>query len=199
MRKREHSYCHWEPDNYKVCPNCKAKHQNSGAFCSRKCANKRVLSEETKQQIGKSLNSSEKFKSAVTSKVFREKVSLGRRKFLEENPDQVPYRLNHSSKESYSEKIFREGLERHLITGWIQEMNFSIYRLDFAFPAIKLDVEIDGETHLTENVKLIDERRDNFLRSREWEVLRFTAKELKHNFDNCIHKLKEKIGTLKTR
>jgi hypothetical protein len=46
------------------------------------------------------LNSSEKFKSAVASKSFREKISIGRRKFLEENPEKVPYRLNHSSKES---------------------------------------------------------------------------------------------------
>jgi len=42
------------------------------------------------------------------SQETKEKISEIRKAFLKENPDKVPYRLNHSSRESYPEKIFRE-------------------------------------------------------------------------------------------
>lgn len=128
------------------------------------------------------------------SEKHRQAVSQARRKFLEENPDKAPYRLNHSSKESYAEARFRELLEKHLITGWVQELPFSMYRLDFAFPEIKLDVEIDGATHSLVNVAEIDRRRDEYLASQGWKVLRISATKLKRHPDLCIEELKEKIG-----
>lgn len=120
-------------------------------------------------------------------------VSKSRLKYLIANPDKVPYLLNHSSKESYPEKIFRKALEDSNILGWVQRFQNSIYQYDFAFPELKIDVEIDGGTHLTEKVKKIDERRDKFSQENGWKVIRFTAKEVKENVINCINKLKEII------
>ncbi len=57
-----------------------------------------------------------------------------------------------------------------------------------------LDVEIDGSTHLTEKVKKIDERRDNWSKEQGWIVVRFTAKEIKENVTRCINILKEVIS-----
>ena len=78
-----------------------------------------------------------KIKKALTGKKLSEehknKVSIGRKKYLDENPGQIPYLLNHSSKESYPEKIFRERLELEGINGWIQEYPVLRYSLDFAF------------------------------------------------------------------
>ena len=68
-----------------------------------------------------------------------------------------------------------------------------IYQYDFAFPKQKIDVEIDGGTHLNEKVKKIDERRDEFSRQSGWKVIRFTASQVKQNVINCIDILKKHL------
>lgn len=48
-----------------------------------------------------------------------------------------------------------------------------VYRIDFAYLAVLLAIEIDGPTHELPEVAAKDRRRDAFLRSLGWEVLRF--------------------------
>lgn len=127
------------------------------------------------------------------SEATKLKISNIRRKFLEANPDKVPYLINHSSKKSYPEVLFENALIAHNITGWQYNFQNGIYQYDFAFVDIKLDVEVDGGTHLTEKVKKIDARRDDWSKSKGWNVLRFTAKEVKDDVDSCIEKLKKMI------
>jgi len=119
------------------------------------------------------------------------KISNARLKFLNENPDKVPYLLNHSSKISWPEKIFKNALIASGITGWVYNYQNGIYQYDFAFPELKIDVEIDGGTHLTEKVKKIDERRDLFSKNKGWRVIRFPAKKVKENIIECIEELKK--------
>lgn len=119
----------------------------------------------------------------------KKRISNERIKYLIEHPDKVPYRLNHSSKMSYPEKIFKNALESANITGWIYNYQNGMYSYDFAFPDLKIDVEIDGNTHTQEKVKIIDERRDVFSEQNGWTVIRFTAKEVKENVLNCINRL----------
>lgn len=128
--------------------------------------------------------------------VTKAKISEGRRKWLEQNPDKVPYLINHSSKESYPEKLFREALIKDNITGWVQEYQNGIYRYDFAFIDLKIDVEIDGATHTTEKVKKIDKRRDEWSKRNGWKICRFFASDIKNNIDNCINTLKDLITQL---
>ena len=120
----------------------------------------------------------------------KKKISDSRIKYLKENPDKVPYKLNHSSKMSYPEKIFYNALVSSKLSGWEYNYQNSIYSYDFAFVKEKIDIEIDGGTHLTEKVKQIDKRRDEFSRQQGWNVLRFTAKEVKDDVIKCIEKVK---------
>jgi very-short-patch-repair endonuclease len=120
----------------------------------------------------------------------REKISKKRIKFLQENPDKVPYRINHSSKESYPEKIFRNALTSAGITGWTPQYQNGIYCYDFAFVEHKIDVEIDGGTHQSDKVKRIDTRRDAWAVENGWKVIRFSADEVKLNVIDCINRLK---------
>lgn len=77
----------------------------------------------------------------------KKNLSEKRKKFLMENPDKVPYLLNHHSKgDSYPEKYFKEILEKENIE-YIQNFHQSGYFLDFAFIEKKLYLEIDGEQH----------------------------------------------------
>ncbi len=124
------------------------------------------------------------------TKETREKISVARLKYLENNPDKVPYLINHSSKESYPERIFRKALQSSGITGWVQEYQSGIYRYDFAFPDLKIDVEIDGSTHTSKKVQRIDERRDSWSKKNGWVVIRFPAKRVKEDVVSCINELK---------
>ena len=119
------------------------------------------------------------------------KIAASRTKYLQENPDQVPYVLNHSSKRSNPELVFEAALLAEGIDGWIAEYRSGIYSYDFAFPDIKLDVEIDGATHHQEKVKMIDERRDAWSRANGWQVLRIPVKCLQQNIAGQIDLLKQ--------
>ena len=112
----------------------------------------------------------------------KKKIADARLKYLLENPDKVPYLLNHSSKMSYPEKVFKNALEAAGIEGWIYNYQNSIYQYDFAFVDKKIDVEIDGGTHLTEKVKRIDARRDAFSEANGWIVIRLQLRKLKKMF-----------------
>lgn len=128
------------------------------------------------------------------------KISKARIKYLTENPDKVPYLINHSSKKSYPEQIFENALISANITGWQYAYQNGIYEYDFAWPEQKIDVEIDGATHLSEKVKKIDERRDQFSKENGWIVLRFPAQQVKTDVVSCINTLQSVLsGRSRTR
>ena len=139
-------------------------------------------------------NTKDKIKKSMTGKKLsdetKKKISDSRIKYLKEHPDKVPYKLNHSSKMSYPEKVFQNALISTGITGWEYNFQNGIYSYDFAFVKEKIDIEIDGGTHLTDKVKQIDKRRDEFSRQQGWNVVRFTSKEVKEDVIKCIEKVK---------
>jgi len=131
--------------------------------------------------------SSKNAKGRKLSDKTKKKISESRIKYLKENPDKVPYKINHSSCISYPEKIFKEYLEKNNIKGWIHQMQFSLYQIDFAFPEYKLAVEIDGYTHTLDKVKKIDKKRDLYLKEKGWKTLRISTKKVKNNVYECIN------------
>ena len=143
------------------------------------------MSDNTKDKIKKSMMGKK------LSDETKKKISDSRIKYLMEHPDQVPYRLNHSSKMSYPEKIFHNALTSSKLTGWEYNFQNGIYSYDFAFVKEKIDIEIDGGTHLTDKVKQIDKRRDEFSRQQGWNVVRFTSKEVKDDVIKCVEKVKK--------
>ncbi len=128
-----------------------------------------------------------KQKGKTLSQETKDKISISRIKYLKENPDKVPYLLNHSSIISYPEQTMVKYLNEYNIKGWIHQMQFSIYQLDFAFPEYKLCVEIDGSTHQQDKVKVIDNRRDKYLKEHGWNTIRISAKQIKNNVYDCIN------------
>ena len=51
-----------------------------------------------------------------------------------------------------------------------------IYTTDFYCVEERLNIEIDGRDHLTEEGKAYDEARDRFMQAQDIRVLRFTGK-----------------------
>ena len=100
-------------------------------------------------------------------------MSIIRRKYLQEHPEDCYYKKNHSSKgPSYAESYFKEifvkeniPLEYHLRIG--------SYELDFYNKEKGIDVEIDGHQHTAyKEIVESDKRRTEYLESLGWKVIR---------------------------
>jgi very-short-patch-repair endonuclease len=103
----------------------------------------------------------------------------------------IPYKLYGNGRDrSYLEIQFENAMKDNGITNWESDYDHGIYNYDFAFPDIKLDVEIDGSTHLQPTVIDKDRRRDEWSKSKGWKVLRFTGKQVKNDIGGCIDMLK---------
>jgi very-short-patch-repair endonuclease len=75
------------------------------------------------------------------------------------------------------------------------------YTLDFACLELMLDLEIDGKDHLTEQGRLRDVKRDAFLRSRGFGVLRISGfrvtqdlRGVREEIEGVVRRLRAEIG-----
>lgn len=118
-------------------------------------------------------------KNRTHSEETRNKISKSRQKFLTENPNMVPYKLNHKSNgESYPERYFREWLQKENIS-FEQEYKFKLYSFDFLING-KIDLEIDGDQHiLDEKIKEHDKKRDKITINNGYLVKRILWSEYK--------------------
>ncbi|PZM81984.1 endonuclease [Candidatus Gracilibacteria bacterium] len=66
--------------------------------------------------------------------------------------------------------------------------------VDFYIPKAKIVVEVDGESHFTENGKIYDEERANILNGLGLKVIRFTNLEIGKNFDGVCESILLEIG-----
>lgn len=111
-------------------------------------------------------------KKRTHSEETKNKISVIRKKFLEENPDKIPYKINHKSRgESYPEKYFREWMEKENIP-FQQEYKFKLYSFDFLVNE-RIDLEIDGSQHKGDPVIVEhDKKRDNASNNKGFIVYR---------------------------
>ena len=84
------------------------------------------------------------------SEETKNKISYSMKKFLVNNPDMIPYKRNHSSKESYPEKYFNEIFKLEGLD-LVYHVQVGLYQLDFCNEPKKIDVEIDGEQHYVDD------------------------------------------------
>lgn len=127
----------------------------------------------------------------------KKKISEARKKYLSEHPDKVPFKLNHSSKESYPEKYFREWLQKENIFSE-REYQVGLYTLDFAWPERKIYLEIDGSQHHLDWMIKHDEERTKKLFELGWICIQriYWPDYQKLNLEerkNFLLNLKEKI------
>lgn len=119
------------------------------------------------------------FKGRHHSNESKQKLSIARKKYLNDHPEKVPYKLNHHSKQSYPEKYFREVFDNDdLLKTAVSEYRVKLYSLDFAFPDIKFYIEIDGEQHYKDS-RIIehDKKRNLELEKLGWKSIRIRWSE----------------------
>lgn len=123
------------------------------------------------------------------SEETKQKISAARKKYLSEHPDKVPFKLNHSSKESYPEKYFKIWLKKEEIFE-VQELQIDRYTLDFAWPDKKIYLEIDGSQHNLAWMQEHDKVRTEYLSNLgwicigrvDWVAYQQLNKKEKHNY-----------------
>ncbi|WP_413937143.1 endonuclease domain-containing protein [Nitrospira sp. BLG_1] len=63
------------------------------------------------------------------------------------------------------------------------------YKLDVANVALKVGIEIDGLSHNLIERRAADRKKEEFMASIGWRVLRFTNEEVEKNLDGCVQKV----------
>ena len=128
---------------------------------------KPAISDETREKLRKA-NVGRKH-----SDETKQKLSDLRKAYLNDNPDQVPYLLNHKSKgRSYPEQYWKEILDNNGLI-YSEQYRIKRYNIDFAFVDQKIALEIDGEQHyVDERIVAHDLKRTMFLEEHGWRVIR---------------------------
>ena len=76
-----------------------------------------------------------------------------------------------------------------------QQHGFGPYVLDFYCPSLRFCIELDGDVHEEESVKLKDEERTRFLEQNKIRVLRFRNEEVEQRVEHVLMKIREFINT----
>lgn len=97
--------------------------------------------------------------------------------------------------ESEAERMFADLLVLHEITGWNTQLIFHGWRIDFAFPEIRLAVEINGWAyHRSRQRWMSDQDKSNALNAAGWSVLNFSWHHLHDDPEGVVTLLAEAIG-----
>ena len=65
---------------------------------------------------------------------------------------------------------------------------------DFAIHDLRLVIEVDGEHHFQPGRRERERRRDRWLTSQGYRVLRFTTGELSDAFEGCVEEILKEAG-----
>lgn len=70
--------------------------------------------------------------------------------------------------------------------------------MDFYFPELKLAIEIDGDSHCTDDAMFYDQERQEIIQSYGIQFLRFTNKEICNNLEGVIETIGDRIKKITT-
>ena len=87
--------------------------------------------------------------------------------------------------------------ERKLWFGYLRQFKYPVsrqrpidnYIVDFYCPGLKLVIEVDGDTHFSEEGKIYDEERTRVLESYGLRVIRFTDVDVFESFESVCQKV----------
>ena len=78
----------------------------------------------------------------------------------------------------------------------LRQYSVGAYVLDFYIPKLKLAIEVDGATHVTEQELEYDRNRENEIASLGIQFLRFTNAEIYHSMNGVIGRITERMLSL---
>ena len=119
------------------------------------------------------------------TKLFNKKSEKEKRRYLRKNI-------------TLAEKIVWLNIRHKQIEGerFLRQFSVKQYVLDFYCPKLRLAIEVDGETHLTDEELEYDKQRQDYLESLGLIVLRFRNEEVFNNADSVLNRIKMKVREL---
>ncbi|HSX25195.1 MAG TPA: endonuclease domain-containing protein [Candidatus Andersenbacteria bacterium] len=63
------------------------------------------------------------------------------------------------------------------------------YIVDFYCPELRLIIEVDGDSHFTDEAKAYDEEREQYLKAHNLQIIRFTNDEVLQNIKSVIDRI----------
>jgi very-short-patch-repair endonuclease len=97
--------------------------------------------------------------------------------------------------DSAAERLLVRLLREHRITGWVLGHPFGPWRIDLAFPAQRVAVEVDGWAwHVDAQRFRSDRRKQNALVRAGWDPLRFTWHDLDGRPAESVAEIRETVG-----
>ncbi len=87
---------------------------------------------------------------------------------------------------------------RKLGVRFLRQYGVGKYVIDFYSPPIKLAIEVDGVTHLTEEELEYDERRQYEIEQVGIQFIRFTNWEVYNDIENVINKISDRIKSIQS-
>ena len=72
-----------------------------------------------------------------------------------------------------------------------QQHGYGPYVLDFYCPSLRLCIELDGNIHDEEQVRLKDEERTEFLLEQRIHVLRFRNEDVENDVEGVLERIRE--------
>jgi very-short-patch-repair endonuclease len=101
--------------------------------------------------------------------------------------------------DSAAERLLVKLLREAGITGWVLGYPFGRYRIDLAFPAAKVAVEVDGWAwHVDAERFRNDRRKGNAITREKWDLLRFTWHDLDGTPAATVKEIEAMIGATGT-
>jgi very-short-patch-repair endonuclease len=97
--------------------------------------------------------------------------------------------------DSAAERLLVRILREAGVTGWVLGFPFGPWRIDLAFPAQKVAVEVDGWAwHVDPERFRADRRKQNALVRTGWDPLRFTWHDLDQRPDAVLTEIRETVA-----
>jgi very-short-patch-repair endonuclease len=91
------------------------------------------------------------------------------------------------------EKLMWYQCLKHLPHRFRRQRPFGPYIVDFYCASLKLVIEIDGDSHTTDDAITYDAERTTFLEGLELRVIRFSNDDVMNNIDGVYQRLKETL------
>ena len=79
---------------------------------------------------------------------------------------------------------------------FLRQFSMDFYIIDFYCPKLKLAIEVDGETHLTDDEKEYDKKRQDKLESLDVIFLRFTNGDIYFGLELVLENIIKKVNEL---
>jgi len=80
---------------------------------------------------------------------------------------------------------------------FLRQYSIGSYVVDFYCPELKLAIEVDGATHITDEEIEYDKNRQSEIETLNVSFLRFTNPEIYENMFNVLDKIKSRIEEIK--